>query len=79
MASKTVIITGANGNLGTTVVKKFLRNGYRVVATVMNESMLDAFESHEHLEVCPVDLASEKIRLLLYLIRFQNIRTWKLL
>ena len=60
MAIKTVIITGANGNLGTTVVKKFLRNSYRVVATVMNESMLDAFEKHEHLEVCPVDLANEK-------------------
>ena len=60
MAIKTVIITGANGNLGTTVVNKFLSNGYRVVATVMNDSMLDAFESHEHLEVCPVDLANEK-------------------
>ncbi len=60
MAIKTVIITGANGNLGGAVVKRFLMNGYRVVATVLNESMLGAFEKHERLEVCPVDLAIEK-------------------
>ena len=29
---KTVIITGANGNLGTACVKKFLKDGYTVIA-----------------------------------------------
>ncbi|HUM47348.1 MAG TPA: SDR family NAD(P)-dependent oxidoreductase, partial [Chitinophagales bacterium] len=59
MKTKTVIITGANGNLGTAVVKKFLESGYKVVATVIHESMLDAFEKHERLEVSAVDLANE--------------------
>ncbi|MEO6168134.1 MAG: SDR family NAD(P)-dependent oxidoreductase, partial [Chitinophagales bacterium] len=59
MKIKTVIITGANGNLGNAVVKKFLESGYQVVATVIHESMLDAFEKHDHLEVSAVDLANE--------------------
>jgi NAD(P)-dependent dehydrogenase (short-subunit alcohol dehydrogenase family) len=32
--SKTIIITGANGNLGTAVINRFLRQGYKIVATV---------------------------------------------
>ena len=36
---KTVLITGANGNLGSTVTKEFLDKGYRVVATVIAENM----------------------------------------
>ncbi|MBX7109231.1 MAG: SDR family NAD(P)-dependent oxidoreductase [Chitinophagales bacterium] len=59
MKNKTVIITGANGNLGTAVVSKFLQNGYQVVATVLHESMLDAFEKNERLEVNAVDLLHE--------------------
>ena len=30
---KTVVITGANGNLGSAVTKEFLDKGYKVVAT----------------------------------------------
>ncbi len=33
---KTVIITGANGNLGTAVTKEFLDKNYQVLATVAN-------------------------------------------
>ena len=38
-AGKTVIITGANGNLGSAVTKEFLNKGYKVVATVITEAM----------------------------------------
>jgi NAD(P)-dependent dehydrogenase (short-subunit alcohol dehydrogenase family) len=33
--NKLVIITGANGNLGSAVTQTFLSKGYRVVATVL--------------------------------------------
>lgn len=59
MQNKTVIITGANGNLGTAVVAKFLESGYRVIATVLHESMLNSFPKNERLEVCAVDLLKE--------------------
>ena len=59
MQNKTVIITGANGNLGKAVVSKFLEGGYRVIATVLHESMLDEFPKNERLEVCTVDLLQE--------------------
>ena len=35
---KTVIITGANGNLGTAVTKEFIDKNYRVIATISNEN-----------------------------------------
>ncbi len=35
MKSKTVIVTGASGNLGQAVIKKFLAEGYNVVGTVI--------------------------------------------
>ena len=57
--SKSVIITGANGGLGTAVVKKFLDSGYKVIATVIHESMLDTFQKNENLEVHCVDLSKE--------------------
>jgi NAD(P)-dependent dehydrogenase (short-subunit alcohol dehydrogenase family) len=34
---KTVIITGANGNLGSAVTGLFLERGYNVIATVVND------------------------------------------
>lgn len=60
MPIKTVIITGANGNLGKVVVAQFLSSGYRVIATVLDDSMLHAFEKNEHLEVYAVNLLSEE-------------------
>src|SRR4030095_9592175 len=35
MAKKTVIITGATGNLGQAIVKKFVAEGYFVIGTVV--------------------------------------------
>jgi NAD(P)-dependent dehydrogenase (short-subunit alcohol dehydrogenase family) len=60
MNSKTVIITGANGNLGSAVTKEFLDKGYKVVATVMTEAMKSDFAPNENLEVRVVNLASEE-------------------
>jgi NAD(P)-dependent dehydrogenase (short-subunit alcohol dehydrogenase family) len=57
---KTVIITGANGNLGSAVTKEFLDKGYNVVATVVTEAMKSDFEPHENLEVQVVNLTSEE-------------------
>ncbi|HTB25609.1 MAG TPA: SDR family NAD(P)-dependent oxidoreductase [Puia sp.] len=57
---KTVIITGANGNLGTAVTKEFLDKNYRVLATVANENEKTSIQSHPNLDISAVDLTSEK-------------------
>src|SRR4051794_12512313 len=57
---KTVIITGANGNLGSAVTKEFLDKGYKVVATVITDAMKNDFAPHENLEVQVVNLTSEE-------------------
>ena len=56
---RTVIITGANGNLGSAVVKTFLDKGYTVIATV-RDMVKDAIVPHEKLEVQAVDLSNEE-------------------
>jgi NAD(P)-dependent dehydrogenase (short-subunit alcohol dehydrogenase family) len=57
---KTVIITGANGNLGTAVTKEFIDKGYRVIATIANEKAKKDFVPHPNLEVLVVNLTDEK-------------------
>jgi NAD(P)-dependent dehydrogenase (short-subunit alcohol dehydrogenase family) len=57
---KTVIITGANGNLGTAVTKEFLDKNYRVLATVVNENEITEIQPHQNLEISAVNLTSEK-------------------
>jgi NAD(P)-dependent dehydrogenase (short-subunit alcohol dehydrogenase family) len=56
---KTVIITGANGNLGTAVTREFLNKGYQVVATVVTEAMKTEIAAEERLDVQVVDLSNE--------------------
>ena len=56
---KNIIITGANGNLGTVVTKKFLDRGYRVIATVIHEDFLKDLASHPNLQVEIVNLTNE--------------------
>lgn len=53
---KTAIVTGAAGNLGEGVVKKFLKEGWRVVGTVHNDS---ADVSMTGFEKVVVDLSNE--------------------
>jgi NAD(P)-dependent dehydrogenase (short-subunit alcohol dehydrogenase family) len=57
---KTVIITGANGNLGSAVTKEFLNKGYKVVATVITEAMKNDFAPNANLEVQVVNLTNEE-------------------
>lgn len=56
---KTVIITGANGNLGSAVTGYFLEKGYNVVATVLADSMLHDLTPHDNLNVQVVNLTDE--------------------
>ena len=57
---KTVIITGANGNLGTAVTKEFIDKNYRVIATISNENSKKDFVPHPNLEILVVNLTDEK-------------------
>jgi NAD(P)-dependent dehydrogenase (short-subunit alcohol dehydrogenase family) len=57
---KTVIITGANGNLGLAVTREFLVKKYRVLATVSSESARSDFDPHPNLDIAVINLANEK-------------------
>jgi NAD(P)-dependent dehydrogenase (short-subunit alcohol dehydrogenase family) len=57
---KTVIITGANGNLGTAVTKEFIDKDYRVIATIANENSKKDFTPHPNLEILVVNLTNER-------------------
>ncbi len=57
---KTIIITGANGNLGVATVKKFLDEGYKVIAVSRSGEQLGFAASHENFELREVDLSDEK-------------------
>lgn len=54
-----IIITGANGNLGSAVTQEFLNKGYRVIATVINEAAKSELPNHDNLQVHAVNLANE--------------------
>ncbi|MFI5135743.1 MAG: SDR family NAD(P)-dependent oxidoreductase [Chitinophagales bacterium] len=54
---KTVIITGAGGNLGRAVVKKFLESGYRVIAADAHVSSSNT--GNPNFESAQVDLSNE--------------------
>jgi NAD(P)-dependent dehydrogenase (short-subunit alcohol dehydrogenase family) len=55
---KTVIITGAAGNLGKACVEKFLAEGYKVIATVTPGKTL-GYEVKGDIETYDADLSSE--------------------
>src|SRR6476620_12450401 len=54
---KTIIITGAAGQLGTTVTNHFLEKGFRVIATVHGGA--NELPAAPHLQVEQVDLTNE--------------------
>ena len=56
----TVIITGANGNLGTAVTNEFLNKGYKVIATVIDEDAKKSMMKHTNLQTEVVDLTNEQ-------------------
>jgi NAD(P)-dependent dehydrogenase (short-subunit alcohol dehydrogenase family) len=55
---KTVIVTGAAGNLGKAVAEKFILQGYRVIGTVTKKQQEDIFTS-DQFEAYVVNLANE--------------------
>ena len=59
MANKTVIITGASGNMGQAVIKKFLTEGYNVVGTIVPNDPVPFDIANENLEKILVDLMNE--------------------
>jgi NAD(P)-dependent dehydrogenase (short-subunit alcohol dehydrogenase family) len=56
---KTVIITGASGNLGKACVEKFVADGYNVIATVTPGKTL-GFEVKGNVQTYDADLSEEK-------------------
>ena len=56
---KTVIITGASGNLGKACVEKFVADGYNVIATVTPGKTL-GFEVKGNVQTYDADLSDEK-------------------
>jgi NAD(P)-dependent dehydrogenase (short-subunit alcohol dehydrogenase family) len=59
MPEPTILITGANGGLGTSVVAFFLEKGFRVIATVAGEVGKKDLSPHPALDVQVVDLSNE--------------------
>jgi NAD(P)-dependent dehydrogenase (short-subunit alcohol dehydrogenase family) len=59
-SSKTVIITGTSGNLGTAVTQHFLTLQYKVVATVHIQDDMKELPQHQNLQVEVVDLTNEE-------------------
>lgn len=57
---KNIIITGANGNLGTATVKKFLDAGYKVIAIDSSQSNLSFAAGGNNFEFHTIDLTDEK-------------------
>jgi NAD(P)-dependent dehydrogenase (short-subunit alcohol dehydrogenase family) len=60
MAERTILITGAAGGLGRTVVGFFLDKGFRVIATVLNDAEKQALGTHPLLDTQIVDLSDEE-------------------
>jgi NAD(P)-dependent dehydrogenase (short-subunit alcohol dehydrogenase family) len=56
---KTILITGANGALGTVTVKKFLEAGYKVIAVDAADNNLGFAKNNEHFELHGVNLSDE--------------------
>jgi NAD(P)-dependent dehydrogenase (short-subunit alcohol dehydrogenase family) len=56
---KTFIITGANGNLGIACVKKFLAEGYKVIAVDGSNNHLEFAAGNANYEFATVNLSNE--------------------
>ena len=56
---KTAIVTGASGNLGQAVVKKFLSQGYYVVGTIVPNDPVGVDIKDNNFETAVVDLMNE--------------------
>jgi NADP-dependent 3-hydroxy acid dehydrogenase YdfG len=57
---KTILITGASGQLGTVVTHFFLNKGYNVIGTVHNEEAFNKWSSYPNLDVEIIDLTNDE-------------------
>lgn len=57
--SKTILITGASGNLGRATVDRFLSEGHKLIVTVSPGKSLGFHEDHHQIEIHNVDLMDE--------------------
>jgi NAD(P)-dependent dehydrogenase (short-subunit alcohol dehydrogenase family) len=57
---KTILITGANGNLGVATVKKFLDQGYRVIGVDQSGTHLGFAANHDNFELKSVNAGDEQ-------------------
>src|SRR5689334_12792690 len=60
MANKTAIVTGASGNMGQAVIKKFLAEGYTVIGTIVPNDPAPFDIVNDKLEKIIVNLMSEE-------------------
>lgn len=58
MPSKTIIITGAQGNLGQAVTKKFIEKGYNVIGTIHKKRNYNL--RHNNFQEVELDLLNEE-------------------
>jgi NAD(P)-dependent dehydrogenase (short-subunit alcohol dehydrogenase family) len=57
---RTILITGANGNLGSVTVKKFSDEGWKVIAVVSPRADSNLFAGLSHVEIIKTDAAREQ-------------------
>jgi len=58
--AKTAIVTGASGNMGQAVVKKFMEEGYKVIGTVIPNDKVKLDFPEDKFEKRVVDLVNEE-------------------
>lgn len=56
---KTVIVTGATGNLGLAIVRKFIEEDHKVIGTILPNDVVSANFPTDKFETAVVDLTSE--------------------
>jgi NAD(P)-dependent dehydrogenase (short-subunit alcohol dehydrogenase family) len=59
MVDKIAIVTGASGNMGQAVVKKFLADGYKVIGTVIPDDPVNIDINNSNFETAIVNLNDE--------------------
>lgn len=57
---KTILITGASGNMGQAVVKKFLAEGFHVVGTIIPNDPVKLEIDHPNFQTSTADLMNEE-------------------
>lgn len=57
--TSTIVVTGANGDIGRVVVDQALTQGRRVIATIRDKEQINNFPSHDSLDIVVMDVADK--------------------